>query len=44
MATIKVTKVVERGSLREVAKAINELETDRFTEARTKSKAGGLSI
>jgi hypothetical protein len=41
---MKVTKVVERGNFKEVAKAINELETDRFTEARTKSKAGGFSI
>jgi hypothetical protein len=44
IATIKVTKVVERGSFNEVAKAIRELDTDRFTEALTRSKAGGLAM
>ena len=43
IATMKVTKVVESGSFKEVAKAIRELETERLTEARTKSKAGGFS-
>jgi hypothetical protein len=44
IATMKVTKVVESGSFKEVAKAIRELETERLTEARTKSKAGGFAM
>jgi hypothetical protein len=44
IATMKVTKVVERGNFIEVAKAIRELETERLTEARTKSKAGGFAM
>ena len=34
MATIKVTNVVERGSLSEVPKAMSKEDTTKFVEAR----------
>ena len=40
MATMNVTYVVERGSFNEVANETTALATIRFTEARTRSKAG----
>ena len=38
MATMKVTEVVDRGSLRDVAEAMRMLETTRLMAARTWSK------
>ena len=43
MATMKVTYVVERGSLSEVAREIRRAATVRFTDARIRSKEAPLS-